>query len=377
MGEEFSRQGSLTVLVPRTDRHRRDFDYPWEILLNAFKSDFPDFNLDLQILDENDFGERLYSSPQDPHFPDVAFVDNDDERRPLFDDKALVMMWGQPRFDFTSAGSWVIFRQAKHFEAGKDFLLWLAHSPGWKPLPVSTASISPVDIAKVQAISKKAVLDIAYGSRHSLWSIMDPAAGHFDDFGGYGTHTLQGVQPLLTFGNSRLAFVLLAEVGQRETDAPGPRSFGMAHSVVILRNPGDGWKVLSFLPDDSLPHLEGLLGAFDHLGLEEGPPEAVQKVTLLAPADHAQLLNHLPPYLEWTQVDPNLAAYVLEAQFTPGGTEYWSPSWIKVISPVPNESSLRTRMLISNPPPLRWRVWAISKSGIISASDWRKIDFTD
>lgn len=375
VGEAFSQRGALTVLVPKTDRHRRNYDYPWEILLNAFKSDFPDFDLDLQILDEGDFGERLHSAPQDPHFPDVAFVDNDNERRPLLDDKAVVMMWGRARFEFDF--SWVIFRQAKHFEAGKAFMLWLAQSPRWKPMPVSTASIGPVDIAKVQAISKKAVLDIAYGSRRSLWSIMDPAAGHFDDFGAYGTHTLQGVQPLLTFGNSRLAFVLLAEVGQREKEPGVPQWFGMAHSAVILRNVGEGWKVLSILPNDSLPHLEELLGSFDRLGLDEGPPEAVPKVTLLAPADHAQLPPHLNPYLEWTQVDPNPAAYVLETQFTFDPREYWSSSVIKVISPVPNESSLRMRMPYDNLPPLRWRVWAVSKSGIVSTSDWRKIDFTN
>ena len=375
VGETLSQRGALTVLAPKANQHRPGYDYPWEILLNAFKSDFPDFNLDLQILDENDFAERLRSSPQDPHFPDVAFVDNDGDLRLLQSDKPVVMMWGRARFEFDS--SWMIFRQAKHFEEGKDFLLWLAQSPRWKPMPVSTASISSADIAKVQAISKKAVLDVAYGSRRSLWSIMDPAAGHFDGYGAYGTHTLQGMQPLLTFGNSRLAFVLLAEVGQRESDAPGPASFGMAHSAVILRNPGDGWKVLSFLPDASLPDLERLLGAFDRLGLDEGPPEAVPKVTLLAPADHAQLPHRSLPDLEWTQFEPNPAAYVLEAQFTFTGGKHWSPSWIKVISPVPNESSLRTWWPVDSSPPARWRVWAISKSGVVSTSDWRKIDFTN
>jgi hypothetical protein len=292
VGEAFSQRGVLTVCVPKTSQHRPNYDYPWEVLLNAFKSDFPDFDLDLQILDANDLAQRLDPYQQDPHFPDVAFVDNYD-LRPLLKDKPVVMMWGRARFEFDF--SWVIFRQAKHFEAGKDFLLWLAQSPRWTPMQVSTTSIGPADIAKVQAISKKAVLDIAYGSQRSLWSIMDPSAGRFDDFGGYGTHTLQAIQTLLTFGNSRLAFVLLAEVGQSETDGPGPPSFGMAHSAVILRKLGDGWKVLSILPDSSLPDLESLLGAFDHLGLDEGPPEAVPKVTLLAPVDHAQLLNHPSP----------------------------------------------------------------------------------
>lgn len=373
VGQALSQRGTLTVLVPKTDQHRPGFDYGWEVLLNAFKGDFPDFDLKLEILDGNDFVDRLRSLPQDPHFPDVAFVDNDDDLRQL-DDKSAVMMWGQPRFEYT--GSWVIFPQAKNFEAGKDFLLWLAQSPRWKPMQVSTTSIGPGDVAKVQAVSKRAVLAIVYGSRRSLWSIMDPAAGHFEDFGGFGPGTLRGLQPLLTFGNSRLAFVLLAEIGESEADAPGPLSFGMAHSAVILRNLGDGWKVLSILPNDSLPRLEKLLGAFDQLGLDEGPPEAVPKVTLLAPPDHAQVAAHSPPDLVWTPVDPKPAAYVLEAQFTFKGLVRWWPSWIQVISPVPDESPVRTRILISNPPPSRWRIWAISKSGIVSTSDWRTLDFT-
>jgi hypothetical protein len=373
VGQAFLQRGALTVLVPKTSEHRPGFNYPWEILLNEFKSDFPDFNLDLQILEGNDFTQRLLASPQDPHFPDVAFVDNDRDLRPLLEDKAVVMMWGQARFEFTDTR--VVFRHARNFEAAKDFLLWLAQSPRWKPMQVNTTSIAPEDIAKVQAISKKAVLAITYGSHRSLWSIMDPAAGHFDDFGAYGPHTLQALQPLLTFGNSRLAFVLLAEVGQ--TDSPRPPSFGMAHSAVILRNQGDGWKVLSILPDGSLPDLERLLGAFDQLGLDEGPPEALPKVTLLAPADHARMQNYSPPYLEWTQVDSHPAAYVMEAQFTFIGAVRWSPSWIKVIPPSPNQSTPRWRMPISHPPPLRWRIWAISKSGIVSTSDWRVIDFTN
>jgi len=282
-------------------------------------------------------------------------------------------MCGRARFEFEFVGTWMIFRHARNFEAAKDFLLWLAQSPRWKPMQVDTTSIGPEDITKVQAISKKAVLAIAYWSPRSLWSIMDPAGGHFDDFGGYWPHTLQALQPLLTLGNSRLAFVLLAEVGQ--TDSPWPPLFGMAHSAVILRNQGDGWKVLSILPNGSLPDLERLLRAFDQLGLDEGPPEAVSKVRLLAPLDHVQLGPDSFPYLEWTQVVPNPAGYVMETQFTAIGEVYWSPSYLKIISPVPDESPVRTRMPYG--PPQRWRIWAISKSGIVATSDWRVIDFTN
>lgn len=235
----------------------------------------------------------------------------------------------------------------------------------------STASIGPADIAIVQAIAREAVQDLAGMNLQSLSSIMDPEASHFDDFGDR-IQTLQSVEPLLTFGNSRLAFVLLAEVGQ------GEKVFGMAHSAVILRKLGNSWKVLLFLPNRSLPDIEGLLGNFDRLGLDEGPPEAVPKVTLLAPADHARLERYPRSDIEWASVEPNPAAYVIESQFRQLRREYWSQSEIKVVSPIPNESSIRMEMPFgAGKQPHRWRVWAIDKSGIVSTSDWRVIDFTN
>jgi hypothetical protein len=154
--------------------------------------------------------------------------------------------------------------------------------------------------------------------------------------------------------------------------------FGMAHSAVVLRNVGDCWKVLLFLPSDPLPELEALLRSFDRLGLEEGQPEAVPKVTLLAPTDHAQLVRFPRPDLEWAPVDPHLAAYTIESQYGQPGREYWSASAIKVVSPVPGEAPLRTQMPFGvGRQPHRWRIWAIGRSGTVSTSDWREIDFTN
>ena len=375
--EEFSQGGTLTVWVPNGSVRGRMNDptarvinaYQWEILRREFKRDFPNFDLDFKILDRDAFLRALHSSQSDSPYPDVAFVDSDSELRPLMNNYAVVKMWGQPRF--ASDGWWVIFRQAKNFEAGKAFMLWLSQSPGWRPMRVSTVSISPADVAIVQAISKEAVQDYVDVNPQSLLSIMDPEASHFDHFGDR-IQTLQNTEPLLTFGNSRLAFVLLAEVGE------GEKAYGMAHSAVILRKIGNSWKVLLFLPNSSIPEIEGLLGTFDRLDLDEGPTDTASKVTLLAPADHARLARDPPSEIEWTPVDPNPAAYVIESQFCQLRSEYWSPSAVKVVSPVPNESSIRMEMPFGvGKQPHRWRVWAIDKSGIVAMSDWRVIDFTN
>jgi hypothetical protein len=376
-GEVFSHGGTLIVWVPNNYVRGRMDDptarvinaYPWGILQSEFKRDFPNFDLDFKILDRDEFVSAFHASQPDRSYPDVAFVDNYSELRPLMNNNAVMKMWGQPRLE--SDGWWVIFRQAKNFEASEAFMLWLSQSPQWKPMRVSTVSISPADIAVVQAISKEAVQDFVDMDAHSLLSIMDPAASHFDDFGDR-IQTIQNIEPLLTFGNSRLAFVLLAEVGQ------GEKAFGMTHSAVILRKLGNSWKVLLFLPNSSLPTIEGLLGNFDHLGLDEGPRDAAPNVTLLAPADHARLMRYPPSDIEWSPVDPNLATYVIESQFCQLRREYWSQSAIKVVSPIPYESSIRMEMPFGvGKQPHRWRVWAIDKSGIVSTSDWRVIDFTN
>ena len=274
-GKEFSQGGTLTVWVPDSyvmgqmnDSTVRVINtYPWGILQSEFKRDFPNFDLDFKILDRDEFVRIFHSSQPNASYPDVAFVDNYSELRPLMNNNAVVKMWGQPRSAVVKmwgpSGWWVIFRQAKNFEIGKAFMLWLSQSPQWRPMRVSTASISPADIAVVQAISKEAVHDYAGMNRQSLLSIMDPEASHVDDFGDR-IQKLAIVEPLLTFGNSMLAFVLLAEVGQ------GEKAFGMAHSAVILRKLGNSWKVLLFLPDRSLPDIEGLLGTFDRFGSGRG-----------------------------------------------------------------------------------------------------------
>jgi hypothetical protein len=376
-GEEFSQGGTLTVWVPNNYVRGRMDDstalvtnaYPWGILQSEFKRDFPNFDLDFKILDRDEFVHAFHASQPDPSYPDVAFVDNITELRPLMNNNAVMKMWGQPRLEYQ--GWWVIFRQAKNLEASKAFILWLSQSPQWRPMRVSTVSISPADISVVQAISKEAIQDFVDVNPHSLLSVMDSEASHFDDFGDR-IRTLQNIEPLLTFGNSRLAFVLLAEVGQ------GEKAFGMAHSAVILRKLGNSWKVLLFLPNRSLPDIEGLLGKFDRVGLDEGPPDAAPKVTLLAPADHARLARYPPSDIEWSPVDPNLVTYVIESQFCQLRREYWSQSAVKVVSLIPYESSIRMEMPFGvGKQPHRWRVWAIYKNGIVSTSDWRVIDFTN
>jgi hypothetical protein len=134
---------------------------------------------------------------------------------------------------------------------------------------------------------------------------------------------------------------------------------------------------LLFLPGP-LPQLEDLLKSFDRLKLEDGQPKEVPKVKLIGPVDHAQITRYPKGDLEREAIDQLAVAYVVESQFGQPGRELWSPSWIQVVSPT-HSAPLRGMKIPFGvgQQPHRWRVWAISRNGVVPTSDWRTVDFTD
>ena len=371
-------QGQLRIWVPRTflrgtsslPSYERYYDYSWEGLEKEFKADFPNFDLRLVELDLPDYIRSLHLSPPEVSFPDVAFVDNYGEMRTLLKEKAVVQMWGQSRLQ--NRGLWVVFCQSRNFAAGESFLLWASQRFHWTPWSASTNTLGPADRAAVNEISQQVVRDFAKKDVQSLNSAMDPDAAHFEILGqDAGGQTVLSADPVLTFGNSRLAFVVIAAVGE------GRDSFGMAHLGLILCKTEEGWKVWYFLPNRSLPELVELLQPFDHLGLEETGGQALPKVKLLSPAEHEQPPGLPPAEIEWTTLDAPVATYVVESQFGESRTERWSASNLELVSPVSVGPSIRKEA-----PPGggrqegRRRVWAVSKAGVISTSEWQDINFT-
>lgn len=370
--------GALTVWVPKSYLRgmaslpisERSHEYQWEGLRREFKDDFPNFDLRLVEMDRDEFIRQMHSSPSDAHFPDVAFADNNGEVRPLLNNNAAIQMWGQSRLNTGFGGWWMVFRQSKNFAASEAFLLWASQRFHWTPWNVSTNTISAPDVAAVQELSRQAVQDFAKPDTPALGSIMDPEAAHFLIPRSYGGgQTLLSIQPLLTFGNSRLAFALLAAVGESS------QTFGMAHFGLIARKTESGWKVWYFLPNRPLPELVQFFQPFDHLGIEETAAQDLPKVTLIAPADHAKVPSYPPSEIAWSTVDAPLATYVVESQFGDPDRENLGPSRLELVAPISVEPSIHKEAPRgTGRDPLRWRVWAISKAGIMSASDWRVID---
>jgi hypothetical protein len=144
---------------------------------------------------------------------------------------------------------------------------------------------------------------------------------------------------------------------------------------MVLRKLEDQWRVLLIKPGP-LPGLETLLQCFDGLGLKDGEPEIVPNVVLLSPMNHARLVRYPPGELEWAAVAADLAGYVLEWQMGQPGTDRWSPREVRIVPPAPGTSSISINSPIgAGRQPHRWRIWAVGRTGVVSTSAWRTIDF--
>ena len=373
-------QGELEVWVPKS-YFRWAYagppsleTYPWATLLNEFNRDFPKVKLRFKILEREEFLRVFHSTELKSHYPDMAFVDNWREVDPLISSGAVIRAGGNSRIRYPFSGWWLWFPHSKNVGTGQAFSLWLSRSPHWKPWMVGHAAMSQADKVAVQAVSRAVVKDVALRDLHSLSANMDrEAAWHFEHFAFRPNPTIKlvSIDSLITFGNSRLAFVLMSWVNR------GERIFWMHHSALVLRKVDNLWKVLQY-SRESLPTLEHFLKAFDLVELENGQPQAIAQVSLVSPVDHARISRSPRGELVWNQLNPLPAAYVLEWQLGQPEENSWSPSAIMVVSPSRGDSPISVESpLGAGHQPHRWRVWAINGTGVVSTSDWRIVDFTN
>lgn len=365
-------RGSLDVWAPDTffTGASANFvhEYEWSSLLSEFKSDFPQFDLRFKVMARAVFVDAIHSTNPKPP-PDIVFADNQSERGPLMASDDAIEMLGLSRFH--QNGFWLILRHSKNFEAAEAFLLWLARSPHWQPPQTATAPMQPADTAAAESVSTDAVKEYWQADARALSSVLDPQASRFYRL--TPSESVQRVQSLLTFGNSRLAFVLTSAVCRQQ------KSFGMSHSALVLRKIDDQWKILLFL-EGSLPRLLGVLTSFDRLRLHDGTQEALPVVPLQEPPDHAGITRFPPGELAWTPLNSPLASYLVESQFSGPNplARDWSLSSVKFVGPARGEQLIRVQIPFGvGQQPHRWRVWAISDTGDLSISEWRSIDFTN
>ena len=261
------RSGQLTVW-----RSARP-EYYSTAIASSFAKDFPTGKLIEREISQENFVDDVLKPSADLLTPDIAFIDNYTLLKPLLDANLVWQVWGQPRF--STRGWWVIFKNTKRLSQAQAFSRWLNRAPGWQPR-AKNVSISTDAIRAVQNASIAALHDLMASDQAALETLLDKDAARSRPWNATGDAALSDVQPILTFGNARIAFVLLAVV------ASGDDFYGMRHMIFIFRNQGAGWRILFLDPDAKMPDAEGLQG------IDANP-------TLLRTFDSAILNDHAGP----------------------------------------------------------------------------------
>jgi hypothetical protein len=341
----------------------------------SFARDFSTGKLVERQMPRESFISQVEAKPADEPGPDIAFIDNYSQLEPLLQAKTVWMAWGEPRFN--TRGWWVIFKDTKHLAQAQAFVRWLVRAPGWQPRAKNT-SISTKDIQIVQNASITALHDLMSGDQAGLEALFDKDAARSRPRSADPSAQVSDVQAILTFGNSRIAFVLLAVIGS------GDSFYGMRHMIFILRNQGAGWRILQMNTNAQMPNAEGvqgteanppLLRAFDSRIVgdqSKQPPAAV----LVDPPDRAALPRFPErPNIAWQSGASADADFIVESQFcNPGDEANWSESNLTFAEMSHAMQPFKERAPFGvGAQPHRWRIWTLDPSGAVSLSPWRTL----
>lgn len=350
-------------------------------IATSFAKDFPNGKLVERKVQRESFVSQVQAKPADVPAPDIAFIDNYEQLKPLLDANIVWVAWGESRF--ATRGWWVIFKDTKHLAQAHAFVRWLNRAPGWQPRAKNN-SISSEAIQTVQETSIAALHHMMSGDQAGLEALLDKDAAPSRSVQTDPSTQVSDIQPILTFGNSRIAFVLLAVV------ASGDNFYGMRHMVFILRKQGAGWRILYLAPDVQ-PNTEGaplqgidantlLLHTFDsHIisdRAEPPPPAAV----LVDPPDRAVLPRFPePPDIAWRSAAPADAAFIVESQFAGTDDEAnWSESNLTFAEVSRAAQPFKERAPFGvGAQPHRWRIWTLGRSGAISLTPWRTLIYSN
>jgi hypothetical protein len=342
-------------------------------IVQEFHQDFPAFNLREKNFSPDAFSGAISENAKDESYPDIAFIGNYRELQPLLAAKVVWLDWGQKgRFE-NADGWWVIFKGAKHIDQARAFLRWLSRSPHWYPKRVKNTRLSEPQIQAIQRIAFEALHRILAGDAAGLDLLLDKDAARFRLPRVPESFELVDVKPLLTFGNARIAFVIVAAFGS------GDELYGVSHWAFILRNDGGDWRTL-YPGAVVLQQAEELFRTFDEKMTSDGKSPAPPKADLVGPRDKASFPRFpIGPTIEWTVASGTGLSFIVESQFgQPGDKESWSQSYLKFVDvPETQQAFAITAPFGVGAQPHRWRIWTLNQSGGISISDWREIDFTN
>jgi hypothetical protein len=228
----------------------------------------------------------------------------------------------------------------------------------------------------VQRSSIAALHDIVSSDQAALDALLDKDAARSRPEQADPTAQVNDAQPILTFGNSQIAFVLLAAV------ASGDSFYGMRHMIMIHVKRGSEWRILYLDPDAKMPDVEGLQGidanpqllrTFDSRIVSNRPEPPPPAAALIDPPDRAVFPMRTKPDIVWESSASADASFVVEAQFTnPGDEVNWTVSVLTFVELASTAHPFRQQSPFgASLNPVRWRIWTLGQSGAVSVSPWR------
>jgi hypothetical protein len=363
-------EASLTLWVPT------DASFS-EQVNKQFLTDFPNSRLVKQETSLDELTATESGKDRDT-YPDIGFISNYQQLRPLLDRHAIWTGWGESRFG--DRGWWVIFKASKHIEQAQAFIRWLARSPAWQPANLPNMELTGEQTQAVQQKAIDAFNGLIAGNETALGSTLDTDAGRYR-WPIVSGMTASATQAILTFGNDRFAFVVLSSVVTSE------KTYGVRHVSFILRNQENRWAVLWF-SDTGLAQVERLVQGFSDAISGNHGGAVLPKAVLASPADGSSVPRRpSKPNIEWTQVKIPGLSFLLEYAFNQPGHEAWSAGYLTFLDAEPDVREIPGQIntqTFSTPMPFgigaqphRWRIWSLDESGDLSVSGWRTINFTN
>jgi hypothetical protein len=364
------RNGDFTFWVSS----RSQFDA--EGLIFELKTDYPDLQVHWQVFRPDAFLPAIQKAElEKATLPDAVFVDNAAQQQPLMKSGRFILMAGRARL--ADRGWWMVPKESSDQSKSLAFLIWLERSPKWKPPLPSIRMLTGAEERRVGSIAEEMMQTFGKSSARPREELIDPSIASFDWNFVRQRYTSQGQSytPTIDFvgGNRRLAYVLLSTLEK------GDDSYGLLHSLVILRKDKGRWRVLLFSPDSSLPRLEDAVFRLGAIGLNNDVSHGKSTIALLAPADHERTTRFPKTEVAFEENGEVTELTGIESQFLDPSHTQWSISgitWVK--SPDDKIGIQRLPMPFGvGMQPHRWRVWSVDKSGVVTLSEWRTVDFTN
>lgn len=362
--------GKLTVWISSSRR------FDWDSLFSELRHDFPNLQLNWKRFAPSEFLPAIQSAQASSTLPDAVFIDNAAQGNPfthLVQTRALAGISRHKEGEW-----WFILKDAPDLPQAQAFSLWL-EVPATSQLPTPhTQLLSPEQKASVSQAAIQ-VMQARMQSAQPSASQVDPSLTSFS-WDWLNSHYLRslGAQQtppsiLQIGGNDHLAFVTVA------SPIDTTEGLGIVHSFMLFHNDGSAWKLIFFDNNDSFDGVTGMFNRFDTLGLTNSGTQTPTNISLRAPADEESTLRFPRPWLVFS-VNPRTNSLLgIESQFGAPDNGAWSPSAIHWVPVTPDRTNT-VRMLAPfgvGRQPHRWRVWAVEKTGAITLSEWRTINFTN